>query len=99
MNLDTSQIKPLVHTVADFFKKYAVVLFIVLGIAVLSFLVYQVGSLASKEPPESLVEEKTGEARPIRIDSRAVEQVQQLQATNIEVKALFNQSRDNPFTE
>lgn len=99
MNLDISQLKQAINPITDFLKKYAVLVFILLGISVLGFLVFSVGNLAAREPSDSLIEEKSGEARPIRIDAKAVEQVQQLQATNVEVKALFDQTRDNPFNE
>jgi hypothetical protein len=99
MNLDITKIKQSINPFINFLKKYAVLVFIVLGLSVVGFLVYQVGQLATKEPGDTLVEEKTGQVRPIRIDAKAVEQVQKLQATNVEVKALFDQSRDNPFNE
>jgi hypothetical protein len=99
MKIDITQLKNIILQATAFLKKYAVVVFIVIGLSVIGFLVYQVGQLATKEPGDTLVDEKTGETRPIRIDSKAVEQVQKLQSTNVEVKALFNQTRDNPFNE
>jgi hypothetical protein len=99
MNLNISQLKIFAKTIASFLKKYAVLVFIIVGMSILGFLVYQVGQLATKDPSDTLVDEKTGETRPIRIDAKAVQQVQKLQATNVEVKAFFDQSRDNPFNE
>lgn len=99
MKLDPNQLKKIALPILLFLKKYAVLVFIVVGLSIIGFLVFQVGQLATKEPADTLVDEKTGETRPIRIDSKAVEQVQKLQATNVEVKTLFDQSRDNPFNE
>lgn len=99
MNIASPQLTKSLKPIITFIKKYMAVFFIVLGISVLGFLVYRVGQLATQEPSDELITEKSGENRPIRIDAKAVEQVQKLQSTNVEVQALFNQSRDNPFNE
>ena len=99
MNITAPQLNTKIKPLADFAKKYAALLFILLAIAILGFLVYRIGQLASMEPSNELVSEKSGQNRPMGIDPKAVDQVKSLQSTNVEIKSLFNNSRNNPFSE
>lgn len=99
MKLDTKNLQKLLLKYASLLKKYAVFIFILVGLGVFGFLVLRIRTLASKEPSETAITEKTDQSRPINIDQSAVKKVEQLQDTNVEVKALFEQSRDNPFQE
>lgn len=99
MNLDVKELTKVFQKILGFVKRYAVFIFVLLGLGIFGFLVFRIRTLANHEPSESAVEEKIGDARPITIDQSAVAKVQQLQSTNVDVKALFDQSRDNPFQE
>lgn len=82
-----------------FLKKYASFIILIVVLCLFGFLVYQIRSFATQEPSDNIVNEKMGQTRPINIDKDAVEKIQQLQSTNVEVKALFDKNRDNPFQE
>ncbi len=97
--LDTKQLIDEFNKVISFAKKYTVLIFVLMSLGIFGFLVFRVRTLVSTEPSEAAIEEKIGESKPITIDASAVEKIQKLQATNIEVKSLFDQSRDNPFQE
>lgn len=99
MNLDVKSLTKIPEKLLPFLKKYGVLIFVLIGLGIFGFLVFRIRTLANTEPSEYQISEKAGESRPINIDKKAVEQVQQLQATNVEVKAFFDQSRDNPFQE
>lgn len=99
MKLDTKNLQKLLLKYGLLLKKYAVFIFVLVSLGVFGFLVLRIRTLAGKEPSETAITEKTDQSRPINIDQSAVEKVQQLQSTNVEVKALFEQSRDNPFQE
>lgn len=99
MNADVKQLKVLGFRALNIAKNNAVFIFIILGLAIMGYLVFQIRTLAAQEPSDDLLAEKMGETRPIRIDEDAVETVKSLQDTNIEVKALFDQNRNNPFSE
>ncbi len=99
MKIDRAIFDKFMKRIVAFAASYAVFIFIVSSLLILSFFVYRINSLANQEPSESAVAEKAGESRPARIDKNAVEKIQELQSTNVEVKALFDQNRDNPFRE
>lgn len=97
MNIDLKNIKPLLLKTLFVLKKNAVFIFIILGLAIFGFLVLRIRSLASLEPNEEILQEKAIENRPVVIDEDSVQTIINLQEVNIEVKALFEQGRTNPF--
>ncbi len=99
MKLDTNNLQKIALRCILLFKKYAVFIFVLVGLGIFGFLVFRIRTLSNREPSETAITEKTDQDRPINIDQSAVEKVQELQSTNIEVKTLFEQSRDNPFQE
>lgn len=99
MNISLKNLPAVINKLKTFFKQYATFIFILIGLGIFGFLVFRIRTLAGSEPDSSLVDEKTGQAGSISIDKSAVEKIQQLQDTNVQVKALFDQARDNPFQE
>ncbi len=89
------KIKPLFR----FLKRYAVLIFIVAIVGIYGFLVFRINSLVQTEPSEDAVTEKLQNVKRPKIDQSAIDKIQQLQGQNIEVKSLFDQARNNPFSE
>ncbi len=99
MNADVKDIKKLVLKLLYFLKEKAVFIFVLMGLAILVFLAYQIRYYATLEPSDDLLAEKLGTSRPTTIDEESVEIIKNLQETNVEVKALFEQGRTNPFQD
>lgn len=99
MKLDINTIKKKLFSYIPVAKKYAVLIFVLTALCVLGYLVFNIRILANKEPSESAIDEKVNENKPVNIDESAVKQIEKLQSANVEVKSLFEQSRDNPFQE
>jgi len=77
-----------------------VVLVVFLGVvAACSFLLLRIGTLVNSEPSEDAVDEKLQTVKRPRIDEDAAKKIQQLEDENVEIQALFQQARDNPFQE
>ena len=71
-----------------------------IGLSILfGFLVVRIGLLAQAEPNEQAVSEKLKGVKRPRIDQNAIDKIQALQSSNVEVEALFKQARENPFQE
>lgn len=62
-------------------------------------LVMQIGNLSRQEPSEDAVTEKLSSIKTPRIDNATLNKIQQLQDQNVDVKSLFDQARNNPFSE
>lgn len=97
MNLDVNNLKIILQKAINLAKNNAVFIFILIGLATVGFLVFQIRTLSSLEPDDDLLLEKMGVNKPVRIDEESVEIIKELQDTNVEVKALFEQGRTNPF--
>jgi hypothetical protein len=81
------------------FRQYIVILCIVIFGVMYGFLIYTSGKLASQTPSESKINEKfQGASRP-KLDEAVADQLLELEDQNIEVKALFDEARENPFAE
>ncbi len=80
-------------------QRYAVVIcFAVFG-AMYAYLIYASSQQTVNEPPDREINEKfQGTKRP-KVDDSAARTLQQLEDQNIEVRALFDEARNNPFDE
>ncbi|HET6924431.1 MAG TPA: hypothetical protein VFH39_01205 [Candidatus Saccharimonadales bacterium] len=82
----------------DNVKRYLPVLFVVLLLVIYGFLMMQITALSNPEPPSgSSTPEATAQVP--RINPALVKQLQSLQDNSTNVKALFDQARQNPFQE
>lgn len=77
----------------------ALLIFVVVTACAYGFLVYQINRLTQIEPSAEQVSEKLEAVTRPRIDQNSVDRLNQLEAENIEVKTMFDEARNNPFTE
>jgi len=82
-----------------FIQRYAAVLFIVTFLTIYSFLIYRINSFAQAEPTEDAIAEKLERVQRLNIDEDAVTKIQELQDQSVQVDALFDKARSNPFSE
>lgn len=80
-------------------KQYSVVIFIVVLVGIYGFLVFRINVLTQTEPSESAVNQQLQTVQRPKIDQTAIDKIQKLQNQNVEVKSLFDQARNNPFSE
>lgn len=99
MNADVKDIQKILVKILYVLKEKAVFIFVIVGLAIFGFLVYQIRSYSNTEPSDDLLAEKLGTSRPTKIDEESVEIIKNLQDTNVEVKSLFEQGRINPFQD
>lgn len=79
--------------------KYATFVFIIVFLGVYVFLVQYIGGLIQDEPSQAAIDSKLKPVNRLKIDEDALKQITELESQNIEVQALFDQARQNPFTE
>lgn len=63
------------------------------------FIVIRVNLHAQIEPTESELNQKLQNLQQSKIDEEAIKRIQELESTNVDVKTLFKEARDNPFQE
>jgi hypothetical protein len=79
--------------------RYRAILFIVGIMSTYSILVLRINMLNNKQPNSNDVTNQLQLAHPPKLNPAIISKIQQLQDNSVEVKALFNQARDNPFQE
>lgn len=90
--------KYLVRALA-FAKKYAAFLFVITFLSIYVYQVNRIGHLIQDEPPQTAVDDKLKPISQLKIDENSIKQITELESHNVEIKTLFDQARQNPFTE
>lgn len=74
-------------------------LFIIILLGLYAYLVLQVNELTQTEADETEVLERLQSTSRPQIDQQAVDKILELQDQNVQVEVLFQEARDNPFSE
>lgn len=97
-----TDVKNLPRTILTFLhtvSKYAPVMFTVIVLGMYSYLILHVSSLTQVEVDQTKVLEQLETAKRSQLDQRAVDRILLLQDQNVQVESLFEEARDNPFSE
>jgi hypothetical protein len=78
-------------------RKYSIAIFIVFIGILYGFLLFQISSLSNAQPTSEAVSGQVKAAQIPHINQSVVNQLQTLQNNSVNVQALFNQARNNPF--
>jgi predicted PurR-regulated permease PerM len=79
------------------YSRHTVFAAIMIVLLVYLLVVYKINSLANAEP--SADQQQTISTSVPHIDSQAINQIQMLENNNANVHSLFEQARNNPFSE
>jgi hypothetical protein len=97
---DLAKIKDVFPKILQKLGRFSVIIFTVAIFVVFSFLIIQINSFARAEPDQDKVqEEMLSGTRSLKIDDTTINALKRLENQNVEVRTLFNQARDNPFSE
>jgi hypothetical protein len=99
MNIDLKTIPDKLLLAAQWLKKYAVFISVLLVLGIYLFLVWQIRHYATVEPTSADVTNKLNELNTPKLDQDAVNKILLLEDQNIDIKTLFNEARQNPFQE
>jgi hypothetical protein len=99
MNIDLKDIPVKLLIALGHLKKYSLFICILVVLGIYLFLVWQIRYLATLEPTSSDVINKVNELNTPKLDQDAIDKMLQLEEQNIEVRALFEKARQNPFQE
>lgn len=99
MNFDLKDLPAKITPILQGAQKYSTVLIIVLFVSMYGFLLLRINSLSTSTPSEDEVTERLKTVQRPRIDEEAARKIEQLEDQNIQVQTLFNNARQNPFTE
>ena len=97
--LELQSLKPRLHKLLQWLKRYYVVLGVVFVAVIYGWLVVQINVLNRREPTDADVAAKLQSIKQPKIDQKIVDKIQQLQDNSTEVQSIFKSARDNPFQE
>lgn len=80
-------------------RRYSIVAFLLLVAVIYGFILFRISSLYNAQPSSDAVSSQVQASRVLHVDKSIVKQLQSLQDNNVNVKALFDQARANPFQE
>lgn len=97
--LKTSQLPPVVLAILKNLNRFKVLVFIVIVAGVYGYVLLQITTLSNAQPTTEQINAQTKPIKTAHIDKTTVRQLQQLQDNSVNVQALFNNARNNPFQE
>jgi len=99
MKIDIKKYLAQLSSLANKGKKYLGFMFVLVLLGLSGFLVFRINQLSHLEPSEDAVDEKLNASQRPKFDQATLDKIQQLQDQNVQVQSLFQQARDNPFSE
>lgn len=85
--------------VAGSLSRYRALLFFLFLAFVYGFIVYRINVLSTAEPDQAAVTQASAGPSQPRIDPTVVQKITDLKDNSVNVQALFDQARQNPFHE
>ena len=94
-----TKISKSVTSITRLIGRYRLVLFVIIVAGIYGYIVFTINSLSHAEPTPDQISSQTRPIKATKIDPKVIQQLQQLQDNSVSVKALFNETRVNPFQE
>lgn len=99
MNKEKRSFKAQLNEAWDSAVRLRIILFLVLLVSVYGFIGLRIQTLSSAQPDSAQIASKVSETSKPYIDKNVVDEIRELQDNSVNVQALFNQARQNPFRE
>lgn len=90
-------LKPLLGKGLVVISRYASILFFLLIAGVYGFVILRINTLSNIQPSQSDIDAQTTSTPIPRVDPKVAEQLESLEDNSVNVQALFNEARNNPF--
>jgi hypothetical protein len=91
----TKKISPILLKLTNY-KLFIFAMFLLL---LFGFLVFRINTLNNQAPSDEEVSAKLERVSSSYLDQSIVDKIEQLQDNSVEVKSLFDEARNNPFSE
>lgn len=99
MKQQIEKLLPKIQPLLLLFKKYGSFVVVIAFLGLYVYLVQYIGGLIQDEPSQATVDSTIKPVNRLKIDQDAVQKMTELESQNIEIQSLFDQARQNPFTE
>jgi hypothetical protein len=99
MNKDLKDLKPLLINLLHWFKRYGLMIGLIIVSLMYAGLIIQINLLNRRQPTDEQVNEKLEKIVQPSINEDTVNKLKDLEENSKEVKSLFKNARNNPFQE
>lgn len=99
MNKDLKDLKPLLMNLLHWFKRYGLMIGLVVVSLMYAGLIIQINLLNRRQPTDEQVSEKLEKIVQPSVNEDTVNKLKDLEENSKEVKSLFKNARNNPFQE
>jgi hypothetical protein len=99
MKLDINKIPVLLSRLKDLIKPYIGFVIVIVILGMYGVVIWQIRAYVTQEPSEIKVAQELTTINIPKVDEEAINRITQLEDRNIQVKALFENARQNPFNE
>lgn len=99
MNIDLKTIPAKLSPLINSIKEYSGFIIVLIVLLSYGFIIWQIRSYVVQSPSETKVSEEVLKLNLPKVDEQAIQAIEQLEDNNIQVKALFENARQNPFVD
>ena len=96
MKLSIQTVHNSLHKASRTFYRYRVILLVAGLVGCYGFLITRIGAYTQREPSTQVSEQAI---KRLTIDEESIQKIKDLEDQNVEVRALFERARNNPFSE
>ncbi|MDZ7786460.1 MAG: hypothetical protein U5L95_05060 [Candidatus Saccharibacteria bacterium] len=82
-----------------FVRRFRLVLFLLLFAVIYVYLLFYINGLNTKQPASGAVEDELETVKRLDLDQQALDRMRELTEENVDVRALYEETRNNPFDE
>jgi hypothetical protein len=99
IDINLKNIGPAMLGVVQKLNRFAAIFFFLFVSCIYGFVVYRVNTLSNVQPDSSEVEAKSPTAKTPKIDPAVAKKLESMKDNSVNVRTLFEDARNNPFTE
>jgi len=99
MNIDKATITAYANKALALLQAHALFLGIAAFSLLYAYIILQVTALSNKEPDEAAVAKQYQAVPHPKVDKEVAKTIEGLESQNVNVQTIFNQARENPFSE
>lgn len=99
MNIDKAAITTYANKALALLQTHALFLGIAVFGLLYAYIILQVTTLSNKEPDEAAVAKQYQTVPHPKVDKEVAKTIEGLESQNVNVQTIFNQARENPFSE
>jgi hypothetical protein len=99
MNIDKDTITSYANQTLALLQRHALFLGIAAFGLLYAYVIFQATTLSNKEPDEAAVTKQYQAVSHPKVDKEVAKTIEGLESQNVNVQTIFNQARENPFSE